>query len=379
MVFLKIKKIYFVVVFRTGNFFRNLLKRISIVINILKDQLIIFWKFIKRIKLLGLLEPSKITVDEYWLNILEHTGNGHFSITSGYKPPRGKKSTLEFIVSDLNNAWIGKKNPNSETCQVPIWCLNNLNPYAEGVRSFLIPHMSRSLHKQIASLMLQEPIEVRTMIRSDSVLAISKSVIDITPERIIIIGNTGSVLQLIENLGSRMSFPKIDPISITERLRNLILTYHIDPVGTSLFVGGFGAVFGFEASFFYTKIFEFKVVQPLEIIITMLGMLAVIFFLFEQAFESRISAFAPRWTLYTQILSWSFFLLFILGGGVVIFGQPDARELISWFRIFSLLLIASCLSGDLGRIFFNSGLNKLAAVVLWLFLFVTIYFLQKLV
>lgn len=313
---------------------------------------------------LSTLQPKTLTVDTYWLAILKTCDDGHFTIENVTTPVRSKRSSLQTIERELTkvSSMVGA---GQESVWIPIWCLNNLDPYPEGVRSFLISHLPGSLHEQLAALRMEEPVEFRTMIRSDSKVAIGKSVIDLTSEKIVILGNAHSVLELLRNLGKRFVYPVNDTSAFASRVRTFLSAHYIDPIGTSLLVGGFGAIFGFVASLLFTKVLEAKDIHFVELMNLIMGMMAIIFFLLEQGFESRIVAFAPRWGVGWLIASWFLFLSFIIGGTIVIFGLTNVHDVISFFRLFSLAFICCNLVIDLGRVFFDSGLSQKAAVALW--------------
>lgn len=152
------------------------------------------------------------------------------------------------------------------------------------------------------------------------------------------------------------------------RIRAHLATHHIDPLGTSLIVGGIVAIFGFVVSLLFGKLLELPDLGFIELMNLIMGMMAMIFFLFEQGFEARIVAFAPRWVVPWLMGSWLLFLTFIIGGVVAIVGSPNTHALLSWFRLFALAFISCGIVVDLSRVFFESGLSKMAAIALWTFL-----------
>ena len=85
---------------------------------------------------------------------------------------------------------------------IPVFCLDSPSPSINSAASLLVRNIPDSLSNQIAALQLENPIEVRTKV-SGTQGAIGSTLIDITSERIVIIGNTQEAVEYLRLLGYR--------------------------------------------------------------------------------------------------------------------------------------------------------------------------------
>ncbi len=311
------------------------------------------------------LEPKKLCVEDYWLCGLVRTEEKHIDTTELVKPEGQRPAALDFAAVQLGEAWATLGDERRSRVVIPIWCFDGLSPFISGVKSFLVADLPITLSRQISSLCLENPVEIKTAVGKDREDALTYTVVDVSSSRIVIIGNVREVLVYLHTLGSRLSFAEEDPREISGRVRQMLSSGYIEPLGTNLLIGGFGAIFGFECAFLGQKLLSIGDGGFWEAFASIVAMLAIVAFLVQEALENRIVAFAAKWNVKVKLFTWILFLGLIISVPCLIFGSVGERILLLYFRLLSIGVILSCGVANLGQIFFQRGLRKKTVLILW--------------
>ena len=150
-------------------------------------------------------------------------------------------------------------------------------------------------------------------------------------------------------------------------------------MGSSLLIGGLGAILAFEARFVITSI------QGLDadsfgglLIAASISLLGIVSFLVREAFESRTVAFSSWWTTRPKVMSWVIFLALVLVAPLIFFVSVDAKLLCETVRWAGFALMLACAVATSGEILFGEGLSKGIAMTWWLSLMCLVAFVPLL-
>lgn len=221
----------------------------------------------------GMLVPNYITAESYWLSciIVKQGGIEIINLTN----PVCKTTRLEDISQLLTAEWEKLKINYKKFDVIPIWCIEYLNPCPYGIKSFFTPFLPKSFSAQISSIGLANPIDIRLTTKNK--YSIVKSIIDFDVKRIVLLGNPRLLITAFEIILARFNFHSLNLIQIIDRLKNLLVSNAITPVGTSIFIGGLGSLFIFVSSLLFTKLLSIGGVSIAFYFIIILLMLAYIY------------------------------------------------------------------------------------------------------
>ncbi|GBE52841.1 hypothetical protein BMS3Bbin14_01316 [bacterium BMS3Bbin14] len=312
-------------------------------------------------------EPRFLRVHKFWITGLFRDENGHIALfTVAESESRGFLS-VDAALRLLERKWQRLSAKTSSGFIAPVFCLHDANPHCEGVRAFLVPNLPPTLIRQIARLKMQHPFDLRTEAETGKSGIIGKTIVDIQTDRILILGNAANLLNRIRIVGSRISCPQDDTASVLKSIAENLKTHAIDPLGSSLLMGGFGAVFAFEAAYIIARLQNANLSsEGGNLIACVIVFLSVLAFLAVEAFEARIVAFSAWWTTRAKLVSWLSFLTMLITAPFAFFLPVSSAVLCIWIRTFGTILVTACFITHLGQIFFGSGLTKRLMLVWWL-------------
>jgi hypothetical protein len=277
---------------------------------------------------------------------------------------KGRLSLDEAIVT-LEKEWVKAKSLLPQDA-IPVFCLHNLNPFVQGVRALLLPNLPGRLRSQISALRLCNPIDLNTTLGSKNSY-LGKTVVDLTPHRFVVIGNAQWFCNTLATIGERLSFPDNRNMAASY-IKDVVCRCDAAPLGSSLLTGGLATVFAFEVGFLVSKVQGIDTSCSGWLLIACLGaLLGICCFLLQEAFESRIVAFCPLWTMKVKLMSWAVFLFALFACPLFFFVPVDSRLLCEAVRWGGLLLMTTYTISTLGQLFFPHS-TRGAVLTLWVFL-----------
>lgn len=314
-----------------------------------------------------IFEPRQLWVSDYWLSGISWDDNRHIHVIELARAEGRRRVPLDEAIVKLEEEW-GKVRSDRTQKVIPIFCLQEVSPFVCDVRALLLPNLPKRIERQIASLRLCNPVDLRTPVGPKKWGLLGKTVADLGPDRFVVIGNAQWFCKTLATLGERLTIPN-NRVRAVNQIRRIMCEYNNPPIGTSVLIGGLGAVFAFEAAFLITRIQGIDTRSSSWLLIAcVLSLLGVLSFLVQEAFESRIVAFCPWWAIKFKIVSWVAFMAGLLSSPVCFFVSVNSRVLCEATRWGGLLLISACAVATLGQIFFQAGLSKRIAVIWWLVL-----------
>ena len=307
------------------------------------------------------LKFNTITVDKYYLGALESNHHGGFNIELETKKLSKKVTLIDKAFIELQKKYEELPVERKANIISPIYCLDSPAPIINNLTSFLVRNIPEKLTAQISSLKLENPLEIRTKIPGTSG-AIGTTIIDITSEGILIIGNTEEAIEHLKLFGDRFYFNELSSSAISQQLKRLLTDYPKKILGSSMLIGGFGAIFSFVSAFLLNKAFTGDYACFEYVFASVISMLAIIFFLVEEAFENRIIAFTHFWALKPRIAAWILFLSFILAAPIGAFMSVPTKTVLGLMWICAILINIMCVISYLGQFFRGEGWSKGLAV-----------------
>ncbi|MCF8070681.1 MAG: hypothetical protein K9M96_09385 [Deltaproteobacteria bacterium] len=318
-----------------------------------------------RVDLETVFAPKQLRVSESWLSALTWDNNNHIAMQEIARVQTKRCQPLDEAVATLEQKWTAAREELPKET-IPIYCLHDVNPFIEGVCALLIPDLPSRIEKQLASLQLRNPVNLRSQVGPETSGVLGKTVVDFTPDRLIAIGNARWFCKSLGTLGERITILR-NPAAAVSQIKDMLCAHNLTPVGSSLLIGGLGTVFAFEAAFLVTRIQGIDLKGSAWLLIAcVLSLLGILAFLVQEAFESHIVAFCPWWTVKTKIISWVVFLAMLLVSPICFFVPVDSRLLCQVIRWAGLLLMGACAVTSFGQIFFQAGLSKRFALIWWL-------------
>ncbi|MFC2015010.1 hypothetical protein ACFLUP_03360 [Chloroflexota bacterium] len=265
-----------------------------------------------KLHLARLFEPKTLRITEYWISELIINAEGHFDVVEFSKFGRSKYQTLDVAIKHLDEAWKMVEHDKQKQIIVPIWCLDRPDPEIEGVQSLLLDNSSESMNKQIEALRLEEPIDLLTKLgKSDNY---GKTIIDVTPARLVILGNVNAIIDYLKSLGRVFVFRQNDRDTAMNQLRMMLISYQHTILHSGMMFAGWGGTFGVVSGVVLSKMLSTNALQPGEIITVFAALMSALVFLVTKAFSSRLVAFSSLWTLKFSTLSWLGFLFLLMSG-----------------------------------------------------------------
>lgn len=366
----KLLRNYFLALFM---FAHKIATNIKALLSKLKDNILGTWKkvlgtlkagvnIIRNFDPLTFLEPKKMSVKEYSLYGIKKEENCHFSVLEIQKWLSAKYIPIDNAINNLDLSW--KSFQDKSDIVLPIWAFKDLTPYISGVESLLIHKLPPTLESHIALFALEKPIELRVL-AADRKGSITSSIVDVTRDKMIILEGSDQILEELQVFGNRFSFPNLDASMLSERIHSLLEKEHVKPLGSKLMLGGFGAIFAFELTFFYEKIISVNL--PInDILALVLFSLTILAYLTYQIFDDSLVAYESPWTTKPYFFSMYLFLAFLVSSPFLVTANIDLSIVVSGLRIYSLVFILVCIIKDMGRTFFEKGLSKKILMIAWL-------------
>ena len=318
-----------------------------------------------RIDLGKALTPKQLRVHDYWLIAITRDAHGHLLLSERCTTREKRRCPVDGALVELRTQ-AAETSPGSDS--IPVLCLHDLDPLPGGVRCLLLPSMPAKIEEQISSLGLSDTIAINAHAGPPRYGVIGSTLIDFGHERIIVLGNAKRFCDIANVIGRRFEF-SANRSELVAQLRKLFVSQGIEPVGSRLVIGGLGTIFAFEAAFLITRM---QGIDPGEntflLISVILVFLSIVGFLVQEAFESRIAAFTPWWTLKPKLASWVVFIAFLVAAPISFFVPLDGMHVCHAVRYSGLALIVSCLMAAIGQIHFEAGLTKGMVLTWWLVL-----------
>jgi len=214
---------------------------------------------------------------------------------------------------------------------------------------------------------MRKPFDLRTESGAGEPRVIVGTIVDVQSERIVIAGNAVNLSERIRSLGARLYFPEQEAAPIQRTITGNLRFQSIDPLGSSLYIGGYGAVFAFEAVYVVSQLGEAVAARQVgNLIACVLVFLSVLGFLAFEAFEAGTVAFSPWWTARANLVSWAVFLTMVFGLAPFTWFVPIPPSVLGpAVRFLGTLLIISCILTTLGQVFFGAGLTKRTTLIWW--------------
>ncbi len=312
-------------------------------------------------------EPKLLRVSDYWLSGITGDPTSHLQVVALTKPQGMRPIPLDEAVALLEGAWESTRNRASIDVLIPIFCLHDVDPHVEGLRAFLSETIPKGIERQIKTVGLLNPLDLRTVAGPGKSGVIGKTVVDFRSDRIIVIGNARNVCRRFQILGDRFLFPVSVSHKLPSELMEKVKLQTTDTLGSSLLISGFGALFAFEAAFLFGKLQNLNITDyGWRLIACALSFLNILAFLVLEAFEGRIVAFSAWWTTKTKMISWVLFLIVVLTSPIAVFSPISPPLVCLAIRLLGMVLILSCLVTNLGQLFFEQGLTKRITLIWWL-------------
>ncbi len=311
-------------------------------------------------------EPKLLYISDCWITGIICDPTGTLRVEEVTRPEITHPMPIDQAMEILERAWDGMHDEVHNNT-IPIFCLHDLDPHSEGVKSFLYAPIPIGIENQIKAIGLSRPLDMRTIAGRGKSGVIGKTVVDFRSDRIIVIGNARNLCYRFKILGERLRFPCDKPHRVLDELLDKIKLQSSDTLGTSLLIGGFGTVFGFEAALMFTKLQKLSSDEyEGHIIACILSFLSILFFCMFEAFEGRIVAFSSWWTTRSKLISWFIFLMGLLTAPAVAFAPINPLLVCNAIRLIGILLVLSCAVTNLGQVFFEEGLTKRSTLIWWL-------------
>ncbi|MGB2800638.1 MAG: hypothetical protein WBC82_12435 [Dehalococcoidia bacterium] len=333
----------------------------------------IFIGCIIKLKLSVTYERQTLKVTDFWLSSIVSSPEGFLKIVHIWKRNDSGIVTVNEAIKRMRQVWESNKHTQiNGTFMIPIWCMQNPIPYIEGTRAMLVANLPDTLINDIKALRLHNPFDIRTMSNSSQ---ISRTVIDITPERIILLGNARTIIELVERACSRFELTSNEPKKLVEEIRLLILSQYSDPVGSHLIIGGIGMAFAVVLGLLINYLISSDSLSMYHWLALVAVLLAVIYFLATEAFSERFLAFVPGWCSKCNLLSWVFFLMLLIYIMPLVVLQSSPFVIMLFVSATSICLAFCCFLTALGSIFFDfdlSGFTKNTAIIGWIFVIIII-------
>lgn len=330
---------------------------------------------IRRIDFSNYFAPKRILVQKYWLSklVINELGNLDLIKLKIYEleHPLPIDEAHQNLISD----WHIIEGEDKSNVIYPLFCFEKISPLFEGIKSLLLPKLPCTIIKQIASLKLEDPIEIRTMIGSSTTGYVGKSIFDVSAERMTIIGNSSFIEEYIKTIGYRFTFTKFEKEELAEQIKKFLSSYNPTPLGLNFLLAGLGAIFSFEAAFIFNQIMQMSQISFGKLFSFILSIFSIIVFLVQEMFEDKIVAFACKWTMFFRKVAWITFLAILFVSPIFLIVGASPLTYLLGLRFTSLLIIICYFIANLGQIFYEIGLTKSITLILLLALFFIILFL----
>jgi hypothetical protein len=327
---------------------------------------------LRKLDIFTLLEPKQIVVNSAWLSLLEAQPDNHLRLTvieeTRINGPISIDDAQRKLQSDYQE--IKKKS----IAGIPIFGYHQVNPIINNVRSLFLAKLPDLFKAQIMSLGLISPFTVSTITPNDK-NTIADSIVDLSPYKISIIGNVNAIINAIIIFGERLTYHISDPKIITRNLQEQFKKFFVTPVGSNLLWGGFGAIFAFEATFLFEKVFSTPNILSSEYLYFCIAIFSYVIYLVQVIINDKIFAFIPTWTFHPRLWSTFIFIAFIICSPLLLFDFIPASIIPPIVGFSSILLIVCNMPVCLGRIFFEAGVSKKMVIIFWLFLMFVIFLL----
>ena len=306
--------------------------------------------------MIGFLNLSEISVKKHSLMALVSHSSGNVSITDITMDLSRGPILIDRAIIEIRQKYQELPSDHKSGIIIPIFCLDSPSPSINSTASFVVRNLPGSLSNQISALQLENPIELHTKLTR--IGAIGTTFVDITSERIVIIGNTQEAIEYLRLLCSRFYFGQLSPSTLSQRLQHLLSNYPKRRLSTTMFIGGFGTIFGFVSAFLLNKSFSDQPVPSEYVVASVVAMLAIIAFLVEEAFDNKLIAFSRRWTTHVRLAAWVVFLGFIILAplGAFTFPSSETTIILLWFH--AILISIICALSYLGQIYRGEGFSR---------------------
>lgn len=311
--------------------------------------------------MIKILKFSEIIVKKHSLMALVSHSSGNVNVKDIAIDLSDDPVLIDKAIIEIREKYQKLPSDHKSGIIIPVFCLDSPSPIINSVASLLVRNLPDSLSNQISSLQLESPIELRTKV-SGTRGSISSTLIDITPDRIVIIGNTQEAVEYLRLFGSRLYFKELSPPLLAQQLQHLLDTYPKHMLGSSMLVGGFGAIFSFVSAFLLNKAFSGQFACFEYVFVSVIAMLAIIFFLVEEAFENKIIAFSYNWTMKVRTIAWALFLSFVLSAPLGAFLSFPIKIALNFMWICAFLISIMCALSYCGQFFRGEGWSRGIAV-----------------
>jgi hypothetical protein len=333
---------------------------------------------ILHLNVFNIFEPKEIKVEDYWLSGIYKNDKGDLDIKTLVKPDGPRPDTLDGAMRRLATASKTINDSGETNSTLPIWCIKNPSPFISSIKALFLDNLPCRIVNQIVQLRLEDPIEIRTRFGK----IISVSIIDFSPTRLLIIGNTLEILNNTKIFITRLFLSKDNLNEIGSRIREIFNTRYEGPLGSNLILGGFSAIYFFESACIISKITSIKEISSLQTI----GIIAAIFsfgaFLVFEALGRKAIAFEASWiTTFYYIAFMSFLAYLVIAPfliAVIDVNESNSLFLLRGAQFHSLILIICAFIRGLGIIFDKSAFSKGSYLSVWVLLSLFILFIPNL-
>ena len=316
-----------------------------------------------------LFEPRVIYVQRFALYEICVMVNGHLHIRCITE--REEKMPLEKAFDNLVAEWEQQKR--GQVCPdaqgvFPVYALGTPSVYITQVKSLFLQNLPPGLGRQISHLALESPFSLRTLSGASKLGVITSSIVDVSPRRILILGNYVQIMDFLKRMGMLLHFPSYKEEALSSQITLSLQRYFLPPQGTKLIAGSLSALFGFEASLLFDHLSPWFSGSPERLGLLSGGILSLAIFLLMELLEDKIFAYESKWTSWLSYVNWGLLLVFLFTTPVF-FLYPSFEEFIP-FVVAALGggVLGLGLISNLGKTFFEYGLTKKTIFALYLVL-----------
>lgn len=311
---------------------------------------------------------STMFVRKYTLCELLITTSG--IVIKEYNPIVSKTPIDEaFLNMEKEQSGLDEKCNNIPT--IPIFCLTAPVPNIQRAESLFIPRIPIGINKQIVNFHLRNPRNLS--LRHPTLQGIiGSTLIDVTSDRILIIGNTDEAVNYLRILCSRLSIDQRSKEDLACSINELLDRYPTFMLGTSMIIGTFGAVVSFMAGFLLNAPTPSIITLPTYILVVVLALISILFFLYEESFEDKIFVFMYDWAIRLRLAVWAVFITLI-----IFFAFSSVSDMIEYIIILlacTIILNLTCVVSYGGIFFSERGLTKRIMIKFRIFMIFSLVF-----